>query len=101
MVDPASAVIDWVLELHCIRLRVGVTVRQFKFKLYGVGARGCGNGLFPTYEIPKSYLSFTILVSFILVKYPDRDPDRRPSEYGTYGMYLRYVPTNSYGMPAC
>ena len=60
--------------------------------MYGVGARGCGNGLFPTYEIPKSYLSFTILVSFILVKYPDRDPDRRPSEYGT-SKYLRYVPT--------
>ena len=37
----------------------------------GVGAR-CGNGLFPTYKSPKFYLSFTILVSFILVKYPDR-----------------------------
>ena len=42
----------------------------------GVGAR-CGNGLFPTYKSPKFYLSFTILVSFILVKYP-------ASEYGTY-----------------
>ena len=37
----------------------------------GVGAR-CGNGLLPTYKSPKFYLSFTILVSFILVKYPDR-----------------------------
>ena len=37
----------------------------------GVGAR-CGNGLFSTYKSPKFYLSFTILVSFILVKYPDR-----------------------------
>ena len=37
----------------------------------GVGAR-CGNGLLPTYKSPKFYLSFTILVSFILVRYPDR-----------------------------
>ena len=37
----------------------------------GVGAR-CGNGLFSTYKSPKFYLSFTILVSLILVKYPDR-----------------------------
>ena len=37
----------------------------------GVGAR-CGNGPFSTYKSPKFYLSFTILVSFILVKYPDR-----------------------------
>ena len=37
----------------------------------GVGAR-CGNGLFSTYKSPKFYLSFTILVSVILVRYPDR-----------------------------
>ena len=37
----------------------------------GVGAR-CGNGPFSTYKSPKFYLSFTILVSFILVRYPDR-----------------------------
>ena len=38
----------------------------------GVGAR-CGNGLFSTYNSPKFYLSFTILVLlFILVRYPDR-----------------------------
>ena len=37
----------------------------------GVGAR-CGNGLFSTYKSPKFDLSFTILVSFILVRYPDR-----------------------------
>ena len=37
----------------------------------GVGAR-CGNGLFSTYKSPKFYFSFTILVSFILVRYPDR-----------------------------
>ena len=44
------------------------------------GARGPGAlGLAPvvatafsTYKSPKFYLSFTILVSFILVKYPDR-----------------------------
>ena len=36
-----------------------------------VGAR-CGNGPFSTYKSPKFYLSFTILVSFILVRYPDR-----------------------------
>ena len=36
----------------------------------GVGAR-CGS-LFSTYKSPKFYLSFTILVSFILVRYPDR-----------------------------
>ena len=35
------------------------------------GAR-CGNGLFSSYKSPKFYLSFTILVSLILVKYPDR-----------------------------
>ena len=27
---------------------------------------------FSTYKSPKFYLSFTILVSFILVRYPDR-----------------------------
>ena len=37
----------------------------------GVGAR-CGNGLFPLINLQNFYLSFTILVSFILVKYPDR-----------------------------
>ena len=37
----------------------------------GVGAR-CGDGLFSTYKSPELYLSFTILVSLILVKYPDR-----------------------------
>ena len=37
----------------------------------GVGAR-CGNGLFSTYKSPKFYLSSTILVSLILVKYPDK-----------------------------
>ena len=48
---------------------------------FGAGARGPGSlGLAPvvatapfsTYKSPKFYLSFTILVSFILVKYPDR-----------------------------
>ena len=58
----------------------------------GVGAR-CGNGLFPTYKSPKFYLSFTILVSFILVKYPDRIglvntvPWYR--RYRTVGRYIR------------
>ena len=60
----------------------------------GVGAR-CGNGLFSTYKSPKFYLSFTILVSFILVRYPDRiglvntvlllDTYRRYLRYGTRG----------------
>jgi len=39
---------------------------------------------FSTYKSPKFYLSFTILVSLILVKYPDRI---RSSEYGTVGTY--------------
>ena len=43
---------------------------------------------FSTYKSPKFYLSFTILVSFILVKYPDMN---RPSEYGT-GTRLVVVP---------
>ena len=50
----------------------------------GVGAR-CGNGLFSTYKSPKFYLSFTILVSFILVRYPDRI-----GLVNTVGTYLRY-----------
>ena len=58
----------------------------------GVGAR-CGNGPFSTYKSPKFYLSFTILVSFILVKYPDRIglvntvPWYR--RYRTVGRYIR------------
>ena len=47
----------------------------------GVGAR-CGNGLFSTYKSPKFYLSFTILVSFILVRYPDRIGLVNASKYG-------------------
>ena len=48
---------------------------------FGAGARGPGSlGLapvvatasFPLINLPKFYLSFTILVSFILVRYPDR-----------------------------
>ena len=48
---------------------------------FGAGARGPGSlGLapvvatasFPLINLPNFYLSFTILVSFILVKYPDR-----------------------------
>ena len=48
---------------------------------FGAGARGPGSlGLapvvatasFPLINLPKFYLSFTILVSLILVKYPDR-----------------------------
>ena len=50
----------------------------------GVGAR-CGNGLFSTYKSPKFYLSFTILVSLILVKYPDRI-----GPVNTVPWYLRY-----------
>ena len=48
----------------------------------GVGAR-CGNGLFSTYKSPKFYLSFTILVSLILVKYPDRVGLVNTGTYGT------------------
>ena len=66
---------DTVTEIPNFR----VNFKKFKLNLNfewsgggpGVGAR-CGNGLFPTYKSPKFYLSFTILVSFILVKYPDR-----------------------------
>ena len=47
---------------------------------FGAGARGPSLGLapvvatasFPLINLPKFYLSFTILVSLILVKYPDR-----------------------------
>ena len=48
---------------------------------FGAGARGPGSlGLvpvvatasFPLINLPNFYLSFTILVSFILVRYPDR-----------------------------
>ena len=81
------------------------TLRHVVQRLFMGLAPVVATASFPTYKSPKFHLSFTILVSFILVKYPDRDPDRRPSEYGTYcgtvctyGMYLRYVPTNSYGM---
>ena len=57
----------------------------------GVGAR-CGNGLFSTYKSPKFYFSFTILVSFILFRYPDRiglvnTYGTRYLRYGTYGTY--------------
>ena len=68
---------------------------------FGAGARGPGAlGLAPvvatafsTYKSPKFYLSFTILVSFILVKYPDRIglvntvPWYR--RYRTVGRYIR------------
>ena len=62
----------------------------------GVGAR-CGNGLFPLINLPNSYLSFTILVSFILVKYPDRiglvntvpTVPTVPVQAGTYGTRTR------------
>ena len=49
-----------------------------------VGAR-CGNGLFPLINLPNFYLSFTILVSLILVKYPDRI-----GPVNTVPWYLRY-----------
>ena len=55
----------------------------------GVGAR-CGNGLFSTYKSPKFYLSFTILVSFILVRYPDRIG--LVNTIGTRYKYRRYHP---------
>ena len=46
---------------------------------------------FSTYKSPKFYLSFTILVSFILVKYPDRiGLVIRYSSYVGTGTYLRY-----------
>ena len=54
---------------------------------------------FSTYKSPKFYLSFTILVSLILVKYPDRIRSseygtvvpRYHGTYGTYGTYRRYL----------
>ena len=49
----------------------------------GVGAR-CGDGFFSTYKSPELYLSFTILVSLILVKYPDGiGPVNTGGTYGT------------------
>ena len=48
---------------------------------FGAGARGpwslglapvVATAFFPLINLPKFYLSFTILVSLILVKYPDR-----------------------------
>ena len=44
---------------------------------------------FSTYKSPKFYLSFTILVSFILVRYPDRIDLR----------YRRYYKLVSYAAP--
>ena len=70
---------------------------------FGAGARGPGAlGLAPvvatafsTYKSPKFYLSFTILVSFILVKYPDRiglvNTVPWYLRYRTVGRYLRYI----------
>ena len=72
-----------------IPLKVGFSpellVQPFKLNpisgCFGAGARGPGSlGLapvvatasFPLINLPKFYLSFTILVSLILVKYPDR-----------------------------
>ena len=45
---------------------------------------------FPLINLPKFYLSFTILVSLILVKYPDR-----------VGWYLRYLRTSLYLTSMC
>ena len=42
---------------------------------------------FSTYKSPKFYLSFTILVSLILVKYPDRVGLVNTVLAGTYGTY--------------
>ena len=63
----------------------------------GVGAR-CGNGPFSTYKSPKFYLSFTILVSLILVKYPDRIPVGLVNTVGTYSTVVQ-VPLVL--VPAC
>ena len=73
---------------------------------FGAGARGPGSlGLapvvatasFPLINLPKFYLSFTILVSLILVKYPDRvglvntvGTYGTVPTVGTYGTYGRY-----------
>ena len=57
----------------------------------GVGAR-CGNGLFSTYKSPKFYLSSTILVSLILVKYPDKIGTSEYRRYGTVGTVDRGIP---------
>ena len=63
---------------------------------FGAGARGPGSlGLapvvatasFPLINLPKFYLSFTILVSLILVKYPDRVGLVNTVLAGTYGTY--------------
>ena len=68
---------------------------------FGAGARGPGSlGLapvvatasFPLINLPNFYLSFTILVSLILVKYPDR-----VGLVNTVGTYSTMVPL----VPAC
>ena len=75
-----------------IPLKVG-----FSLGCFGAGARGPGSlGLapvvatasFPLINPPKFYLSFTILVSLILVKYPDRVG--LVNTYGTAVRYRRY-----------
>ena len=46
---------------------------------------------FPLINLPKFYLSFTILVSLILVKYPDKiGLVNTVPWYRTVGRYLRY-----------
>ena len=57
--------------MHCLSNHEGVTVAWGAWS----GALGLAPVVataFSTYKSPKFYLSFTILVSFILVKYPDR-----------------------------
>ena len=64
---------------------------------------------FSTYKSPKFYLSFTILVSLILVKYPDRIgpvntvpyPRGTNGTYLRYLRYLRYVPWRLWQLMAC
>ena len=53
---------------------------------------------FSTYKSPKFYLSFTILVSLILVKYPDRIPVGLVNTVGTYSTVVQ-VPLVL--VPAC
>ena len=48
------------------------TLRHVVQRLFMGLAPVVATASFPTYKSPKFHLSFTILVSFILVKYPDR-----------------------------
>ena len=67
--------------MACLAAAIITAAGTRTYGCFGAGARGPGSlGLapvvatasFPLINLPNFYLSFTILVSLILVKYPDR-----------------------------